>query len=145
MVVTDRFHCITPLVWSLESFCHFARHDLLAIHFSNTFFMSVTKLEKVVKQLYIYIWHHSKFAIHEVSFYHRLKVVLLQLLSIHDGAVGMRVSCSYGTGKSNFLIWLKYAEFGIVINHCTTGPLFTKRTDVLPQDLVKSRSREIRV
>ena len=26
-----------------------------------------------------------------------------------------------------------------------TGPLFTKRTDVLPQDLAKSRSREIRV
>ena len=25
------------------------------------------------------------------------------------------------------------------------GPLFTKRTDVLPQDLVKHRSREIRV
>ena len=25
----------------------------------------------------------------------------------------------------------------------TSGPLFTKRTDVLPQDLVKSRSREI--
>ena len=25
------------------------------------------------------------------------------------------------------------------------GPLFTKRTDVLPQDLVKSRTREIRV
>ena len=25
------------------------------------------------------------------------------------------------------------------------GPLFTKRTDALPQDLVKSRSREIRV
>ena len=29
-------------------------------------------------------------AIHEVSFYHRLKVVLLQLLSIHCGAVGMK-------------------------------------------------------
>ena len=27
----------------------------------------------------------------------------------------------------------------------TSGPLFTKRTDVLPQDLVKSRSRAIRV
>ena len=26
-----------------------------------------------------------------------------------------------------------------------TGPLFTKRTDFLPQDLVKSRSREILV
>ena len=26
-----------------------------------------------------------------------------------------------------------------------TAPLFTKRTDVLPQDLVKSRSREIHV
>ena len=25
------------------------------------------------------------------------------------------------------------------------GPLFSKRTDVLPQDLVKSQSREIRV
>ena len=35
-------------------------------------------------------WHHSNFAIHEVSFYHRLKVVLLQLLPIHDGAVGIR-------------------------------------------------------
>ena len=27
----------------------------------------------------------------------------------------------------------------------TSGPLFTKRTDVLRQDLAKSRSREIRV
>ena len=27
----------------------------------------------------------------------------------------------------------------------TSGPLFTKRTDVLAQDLVKSRSRAIRV
>ena len=27
----------------------------------------------------------------------------------------------------------------------TWGPLFTKRYDVLPQDLVKSRSREIRI
>ena len=35
-------------------------------------------------------WHHSKFAIDEVSFYHRLKVVLPQLLFIYDGAVGMR-------------------------------------------------------
>ena len=35
-------------------------------------------------------WHHSNFAIHEVSFYHRLKVVLLQLLPIHVGAVGIR-------------------------------------------------------
>ena len=33
--------------------------------------------------------HHCKFAIHEVSFYPRLKVVLLKLLSIHDGAVAM--------------------------------------------------------
>ena len=30
-----------------------------------------------------------KFAFQEVSFHHRLKVVLLHLLSIHDGAVGM--------------------------------------------------------
>ena len=30
-------------------------------------------------------------------------------------------------------------------DRAVSGPLFTKRTDVLPQDLVKSRSREIRV
>ena len=29
--------------------------------------------------------------------------------------------------------------------HLTPRPLFTKRTDVLPQNPVKSRSREIRV
>ena len=37
----------------------------------------------------------------------------------------------------------------IALAHCSQfffpGPLFTKRTGVLPQDLVKSRSREIRV
>ena len=33
----------------------------------------------------------------------------------------------------------------ITMHQCDAGPLFTKRTDVLPQDLMKSRSREIRV
>ena len=35
----------------------------------------------------------------------------------------------------------------IICSSClwVSGPLFTKRSDVLPQDLVKSRSREIRV
>ena len=31
------------------------------------------------------------------------------------------------------------------LNYIYSGPLFTKRTDVLPQDLVKSRSRGIQV
>ena len=34
--------------------------------------------------------HHSKFSIHAVCFQHRLKVVFLKLLSIHDGAAGMK-------------------------------------------------------
>ena len=34
-------------------------------------------------------WHHSKLAVAEVSFYGGLRVVLLQLLSIHDRAVGV--------------------------------------------------------
>ena len=36
-------------------------------------------------------------------------------------------------------------EFVNYTNPPDSGPLFTKRTDVLLQDLVKSRSREIRV
>ena len=34
-------------------------------------------------------WHHSKLAVEEVSFFGGLRVVLLQLLSIHDRAVGV--------------------------------------------------------
>ena len=34
-------------------------------------------------------WHHSKLAVEEVSFFGGLRVVLLQLLSIDDGAVGV--------------------------------------------------------
>ena len=34
-------------------------------------------------------WHHSKLAVEEVSFFGGLRVVLLQLLSIHDWAVGV--------------------------------------------------------
>ena len=33
--------------------------------------------------------HHSKLAVEEVSFFGGLRVVLLQLLSIHDRAVGV--------------------------------------------------------
>ena len=33
--------------------------------------------------------HHSKLAVEEVSFFGGLRVVLLQLLSIHDKAVGV--------------------------------------------------------
>ena len=70
--------------------------------------------------IYIYIlrmkwtWHHSKFAIPGVSFYHGLKVVILQLLSTQDGAVGMRhlgvssyvfnMGIPY-TGKTTFVYW----------------------------------------
>ena len=36
-------------------------------------------------------------------------------------------------------MWLYHAWVRI------PGPLFTKRTDVLPQDLMKSRNREIRI
>ena len=68
--------------------------------------------------IYIYIyksrtkwtWHHSKFAIHEVSFYHRLKVVLLQLLSIHDGAVGMM-------DLDIMLLWSRPDNFGLPDGH----------------------------
>ena len=35
-------------------------------------------------------WHHSKLAVEEVSFFGGLRVVLLQLLSIHDRAVGIK-------------------------------------------------------
>ena len=34
-------------------------------------------------------WHHSKLAVEEVSFFGGLRVVLLQLLSMYDGAVGV--------------------------------------------------------
>ena len=34
-------------------------------------------------------WHHSKLAVEEVSFFRGLRVVLLQLLSIHNRAVGV--------------------------------------------------------
>ena len=34
-------------------------------------------------------WHHSRFTVEEVNFFGRPRVVLLQLISIHDGAVGV--------------------------------------------------------
>ena len=37
------------------------------------------------------------------------------------------------------------SELNVVAGTLNTEPLFTKRADVLPQDLVKSRNREIRV
>ena len=46
-------------------------------------------------------WHHSKLAVEEVSFFGGLTVVLLQLLSIHDGAVGV-------TNLGVMLLWLNY-------------------------------------
>ena len=43
--------------------------------------------------------------------------------------------------------WVKFIGLDhiIRISHNPSGPLFTKRTDVLPEDLAKSRTREIRV
>ena len=34
-------------------------------------------------------WHHTKLAVEEISFFGRLRVVLLGLLLMHDGAVGV--------------------------------------------------------
>ena len=45
-------------------------------------------------------WHHSKLAVEEVSFFGGLRVVLLQLLSIHDRAVGV-------TNLGVVLLWFK--------------------------------------
>ena len=56
--------------------------------------------------------HHCKFAIHEVSFYPRLKVVLLKLLSIHDGAVAMM----------DLDIMPQYMWFEMWSNQTTTSP-----------------------
>ena len=74
-------------------------------------------------------WHHSNFAIHEVSFYHRLKVVLLQLLSIHDRAVGMM---DLDIMLLWFLLYLKCeGHYGIMFPppiscHC---PMLTSRSN----------------
>ena len=45
----------------------------------------------------------------------------------------------------NFGMWGMYNLAKAYGNIENPGPLFTKRTDVLPQDLAKSRGREIRV
>ena len=45
--------------------------------------------------------HHSKLAVEEVSFFGGLRVVLLQLLSIYDRAVGV-------TNLGVMLLWIAY-------------------------------------
>ena len=47
-------------------------------------------------------WHHSKLAVEEVSFFGGLRVVLLQLLSVDDGAVGV-------TNLGIMLLWWRAA------------------------------------
>ena len=46
-------------------------------------------INKIVESRMERTWHHSQFAIHKVSVYHRIKVVLFQLLSIPNGAADM--------------------------------------------------------
>ena len=47
-------------------------------------------------------WHYSKLAVEEVSFFGGLRVVLLQLLSIDDGAVGV-------TNLGIMLLWFLWS------------------------------------
>ena len=47
-------------------------------------------------------WHHSKLAVEEVSFFSGLRVVLLQLLSIHNKAVGI-------TNLGVMLLWFSHS------------------------------------
>ena len=55
-------------------------------------------------------WHYSKLAVEEVSFFGGLRVVLLQLLSIGDGAVGV-------TNLGIMLLWLSLSVE--LLSHCT--------------------------
>ena len=53
-----------------------------------------------------------------------------------------------GTGGIMQLLQLKWSKAWIILackSHSSPGPLFTKRRDVLLQDLMKSRSRDIRI
>ena len=60
-------------------------------------------------------WHHSKLAVEEVSFFGGLRVVILQLLSIHDGAVGV----------TNMGMMLLYS--GVILDHIYHGILYFKK------------------
>ena len=51
-------------------------------------------------------WHHSKLAVEEVSFFGGLRVVLLQLSSIHDRAVGVT------SPKDCNSLWARRYELG---------------------------------
>ena len=56
--------------------------------------------------------------------------------------LGNMASCD---ARYNAIVFKRYSQQIAHIHPCEPGPLFTKRTDALPQDLVTSRSREIRV
>ena len=66
-------------------------------------------------------WHHSKLAAEEVSFFGGLRVVLLQLLSIHDRAVavtnlGVMLLCS----NYIFILYLTLGFNGMDKGNCKT-------------------------
>ena len=52
---------------------------------------------------------------------------------------------AYATSNFTYLLRGPYVYKLIPVDFLSSGPLFTKRADVLQQDLMKSRSREIRV
>ena len=73
-------------------------------------------------------------------------------IHLNNSASGCRfVVFCYGLVLTDFIHIIQdyFTGTGVIIypdsSEADPGPLFIKQTDVLPQDLVKSRSREIRV
>ena len=81
------------MVWGSRIVISFVFKVIFALKNNSLWFLlgHITRWINVIYGSWMkWTWHHSKFAIHDLSFQHRLKVALIQLLSIHDGAVGMR-------------------------------------------------------
>ena len=68
----------------------------------------IRRINLLYKSRMKWTWHHSKLAVEEVSFFGGLRVVLLQLLSIDDGAVGV-------TNLGIMLLWSAPSHY---LNQC---------------------------
>ena len=75
-VVESRFHVDLKSNLALKLF-----HGVFALSDYYTTVLYESRMK--------WTWHNSKLAVEEVSFFGGLRVVLLQLLSIHDRAVGV--------------------------------------------------------
>ena len=61
----------------------------------------------------------------------------------HVGPMNLTIRAAIIHGMYMMMNWRLFTTYRAQWTRATPGPLFTKRTDVLPQDVMKSRSREI--